>query len=96
MTIAVDLGCKATITNKHFLSPYIDSEVKYKRHLIKIPFIYKDNEFIDFHSIFKANSVIPYIPNYFNNSEAPIICSKYNNYIRYTIFNLYKIVIDII
>ena len=53
-------------------------------------------EFIDLQSIFKDNSVISYIQNYFNNSETPIICYKHNNYIRYTIFNFNKIVIDII
>ena len=42
---------------QHFLSPYIDSEVNHKRHLIKIPFINKGIEFIDLHSIFKDNSL---------------------------------------
>ena len=43
---------------KHFLSPYIDSEVNHKRHFIKIPFINKGIEFIDLHNIFKDKSVI--------------------------------------
>ena len=58
---------------QHFLSPYIDSEVNHKRHFIKITFINKGIEFIDFHSIFKDNLVISSIPNYLNNSETPII-----------------------
>ena len=33
---------------QHFLSPYIDSEVNHKRHFIKIPFINKGIEFIDY------------------------------------------------
>ena len=37
---------------QRFLSPYIDSKVNHKRHFIKIPFINKGIEFIDFHSIF--------------------------------------------
>ena len=40
---------------QHFLSPYIDSEVNDKRHFIKIPFIYKGMEFIDFNGVFKDN-----------------------------------------
>ena len=80
---------------QHFLSPYIDSEVKHKQLLIKIPLINKGIEFIDLHSIFKDNLVISSIPNYFNNSETPIICYKYNKPIRSTIFNFNKIVNDI-
>ena len=67
----------------------------FKRHFIKIPFINKNIEFIDLHSIFKDNLVISSIPNYFNNSETPIICYKYNKPIRSTIFNFNKIVNDI-
>ena len=63
--------------------------------LSKIPFIYKNMEFIDLYSIFKDNLVISSIPNYFNNSETPIICYKYNKPIRSTIFNFNKIVTDI-
>ena len=80
---------------QHFLSPYIDSEAKHKRHFIKIPFINKGIEFIDLHSIFKDNLVISSIPNYFNNSETSIICCKYNKPIRSTIFIFNKIVNDI-
>ena len=40
---------------QHFLSRYIDSEINHKRHFIKIPFINKDIEFIDLHSIFNDN-----------------------------------------
>ena len=36
---------------QHFHSPYIDSEVNHKRHLIKIPFINKGIERIHLHSI---------------------------------------------
>ena len=80
---------------QHFHSPYIDSEVNYKRHFIKIPFINKGIEFIDLQSIFKDNIVISSIPNYFNNSETPIICYKYSKPIMSTIFNFNKIVNDI-
>ena len=80
---------------QHFLSPFIDSEVKHKRHFIKIPFINKGMEFIDLHGIFKDNLVISSIPNYFNNSETPIIYYKYNKPIRSTIFNFNSIVTDI-
>ena len=80
---------------QHFLSPYIDSEVNYKRHFIKILFINKGMESIDLHSIFKGNLVISSIPNYFNNSETPIICYKYNKPIRSTIFNFNKILTDL-
>ena len=79
---------------QHFLIPYIESEVNFKRHFIKIPFINKGMEFIDLHSIFKDNLVILYISNYFNNSETPIICYKYSKPIRSTIFNFNKINID--
>ena len=59
---------------KHFLSPYIDSEVNHKRHFIKIFFINKGMEFIDLHSIFQDNLGIQSIPDYFKNSETPVIC----------------------
>ena len=62
---------------------------------IKIPFINKDMEFIDLHSIFKDNLVISSIPNYLNKSETPIICYKYNKPVRSSIFNFNKIVTDI-
>ena len=39
--------------------------------------------------------MISSIPNYFNNSETTIICYKYNKSIRYSKFNLNKIVTDI-
>ena len=79
---------------QHFHSPYIDSEVNHKHHLIKIPFINKGIERIHLHSIFKDKSVISSVPNYFNNTETPIICYKYNKPIRSTTFNFYKIVTD--
>ena len=63
---------------QHFPSPYIDSEVNHKRHIIKIPLINKGIEFISLHSIFKDNLVISSNANYFNNSETSIICYKYN------------------
>ena len=58
------------------LSPYIDSEVYHKRHVIKIPFVNKGIELNDLHSTFKDNIVISSIPNYVNYSEMPIICYK--------------------
>ena len=79
---------------QYFLSPYIDSEVNHKRHFIKIPFINKDLEFIDLHSIFQDKSVISSVPKYFNYSETLIICYKYNKLIRSTIFNFNTIVND--
>ena len=83
------------INVQHFLCPYIVFEVNHKRHFIKIPFINKDMEFIDLHSIFKDNLVISSILNYLYNSETPIICNKYNKPIRSSIFNVDKIVTDI-
>ena len=80
---------------QYFLRPYIDSDINYKRHFMKIPFIYKGMEFIDIHIIFKDNIVISSIPNYLNNSETPIICYRYNKPIRSSIFNFNKIVTDI-
>ena len=47
---------------KHFLSPYIDSEVNHNQHLIKIPFINKGMECVDSRSILKDNFVISSIP----------------------------------
>ena len=75
---------------QHFLTPYIDSEVNYKRHFIKIPFINKSVELIDLHSILKDDLVISSIPNYLNNSKTPSICCKYNKPIRSTTFNFNK------
>ena len=74
---------------RHFLSPYIDSEVNHKRHFIQIPFVNKGMEFIDLHSIFKDNLVIASIPNYFDNSETPIIC--YTNLIGLLHLTLIKL-----
>ena len=79
---------------QHLFSPYIDSEVKFKRNFIKIHFINKCTEFIDLHSICKDKSVISSVLNYLNNSETSIICYKYNKPIRSTIFNFDKIVTD--
>ena len=80
---------------QHFLRPYSDYEVNHKQHFIKIPFINKDMEVIDLHSIFNDNLVISFIPNYLNNSKTPIICYKYNKPIRSTILNLNEIVTDL-
>ena len=49
---------------QHALRPYIDSEINHIRHFIKIPFINKGIEFIDF-SIFRDNNVISAIPSHF-------------------------------
>ena len=61
---------------QHALRPFIDSETNHKRHFIKVPFINKGIEVIDFHSIFKDRSVTSSIPSYLKNSEPPIICYK--------------------
>ena len=74
---------------RHFLSPYIDSEVNHKRYFIQIPFINKGMELFDLHSIFKDNLVISSIPNYFNNSENPII--RYTNLIGLLYLTLEKL-----
>ena len=80
---------------QHALRPFIDSEINHKQHFIKIPFINKGIEFIDFPSIFKDRSVTSLIPAYFQNSEPPIICYKYNKPIRNTVFNFNKLVSDL-
>ena len=80
---------------QHALRLFIDSETNHKRHFIKIPFINKGIEFIDFPSIFKDRSVTSLILTYFQNSEPPIICYKYNKPIKNTVFNLNKLVSDL-
>ena len=80
---------------QHALRPFIDSETNHKRHFIKIPFIYKEIEFIDLPSMFKDRSVTSSIPTYFQNSEPPIICYKYNKPIRNTVFNFNKLVSEL-
>ena len=61
---------------QHALRPYIDSEMNHIRHFIKIAFINKGIDFIDFPSIFRDNTVESSIPDYFENKEPPIICYK--------------------
>ena len=68
----------------------MDSEVNHKQHFIKIPFINKGMEFIDFHSIFKDSLVISSIPNYFNNSETPIIFINITNQLGLLYLTLIK------
>ena len=64
---------------QHALRPYIDSEINYIWHFIKIPSINKGIEFIDLPSIFRDNTVISAIPSYFENTESPIICYNITN-----------------
>ena len=45
--------------------PFIDAEINHQRHFIKIPFINKGMDFIDFPSIFHDKSVTSSIPDYF-------------------------------
>ena len=80
---------------QHALRPFIDSESNHIRRFIKIPFINKGIDFIDFPSIFQDKSSVQSIPTYFQNFEPPIICYKYNKPIRNTIFNLNKLVSDL-
>ena len=80
---------------QHALRPFIDAEINHQRHFIKIPFINKGMDFIDFPSIFQDKSVTSSIPDYFQNAEPPIICYKYNKPIRHTIFNFNKLVSDL-
>ena len=70
---------------KHALRPYIDTEINYIRHFIKIPFINKGIKFIDLSSIFRDDNVISAIPLFFENTKSPIICYKYNRPIRNTV-----------
>ena len=80
---------------QHALRPYIDSEMNNIRHFIKISFINKGIDFIDFPSIFRDNTVESSIPDYFENKEPPKICYKYNKPIRSTIFNFNKLVANL-
>ena len=70
---------------KHALRPYIDTEINYIRHFIKILFINKGIKFIDLSSIFRDDNVMSAIPLFFENTESPIICYKYNRPIRNTV-----------
>ena len=81
---------------QHALRLYIDSEINYIRHFIKIPFINKGIEFIDLSSIFRDNNItsISVIPLYFENTESPIIYYKYKRPNRNTILNFNKLVSD--
>ena len=88
-------AARLTMCYVYFLSPYIDSEVNHKRHLIKNSSINKAMELFDLHCIFKDNLLISSIPNYFNNSETPIICYKCYKPIRSIILNFNTIVTDI-
>ena len=80
---------------QHALRPLIDSEIHHQIHFIKIPFINKEMDFIDLHSIFQDKSVTSFIPDYFQNSETPIICYKYNTPIRNMNFHFNKLVSDL-
>jgi hypothetical protein len=80
---------------QHVLSPHIDPISDHKRHFIKIPFINKGIDFIDFQSILRNKNVMNSIPAYFKNLEPPIICYKYNKSTRGIIFNYNKIVSDL-
>ena len=80
---------------QHALRLYIDSEINYIRHFVKIPFINKGIESIDSPIIFRHNNVISFIPSYFENTESHIICNKYISAIRNTILNFNKFVSDL-
>lgn len=80
---------------QHILKPHIDSLSDHKRYFIKIPFINKGIDFIDFQSILRNKKVMNSVPTYFKNLEPPIICYKYNKPTRSIIFNYNKIVSDL-
>ena len=80
---------------QHALRPYIDFEINHIRHFIKIQFVNKGIEFINFPSIFKEKYVISSIPTYFENKESPIICFKYDKPIRSTVFNYNKLLTEL-
>ena len=80
---------------QHALRPYIDSEIDYIRHIVKIPFINKGIEFIDLPSIFRDNNVISAVHSYFENTESPTICYKYNKSTCNTILNFNKLDSDL-
>ena len=80
---------------QHALRQYIDSKINHIRHFIKIKFVNKGIEFINFPSIFKDKSVIYSIPTYFENKESLIICYKYNKPIRSTVLNYDKLVTEL-
>ena len=62
---------------QHVLRPHIDYLSDHVRYFIKIPFINKDIDFIDFQSILRNKNVMNCIPKYFKNLEPPINCYKY-------------------
>ena len=80
---------------QHALRPVIDSKIKHIRHFIKLLFINKGMDFIDFPSTVRDKSVQSTVPNYFKNCEVPIICYKYNKPIRGAILNFNKVVFDL-
>ena len=80
---------------QHALRPVIDSKIKHIRYFIKLPFINKGMDFIDFPSTVRDKSVQSAVPNYFKNCEVPIICYKYNKPIRGAILKFNKIVFDL-
>ena len=90
-----EAACLIRCYTPHTLRPFIDTEINYIRHFIKISFINKGIEFIDLRSIFRDNNVISSIPSYFENTESPIMCYKYNKSIRNTILNFNKLVSDL-
>ena len=49
---------------QHALRPLSDSEAYHRSHVIKIPFINKEIDFVDLPSIFKDSSVASFIHSY--------------------------------
>ena len=80
---------------QHALCTKTDSKINNIRHFIKIPFIYKGIDFIDWPSMFRDNNAVSSITSYFENTESPFICYKYNKSIRNTILNFNILVSDL-
>ena len=97
--VVPDLYVAALLTRcytQHAFCPNIDSKINHIRHIIKIPFINKDIEFIDLPSIFRdIIYIISSIPSYVENLESPFSCFKVNKPVHNTILNFNKLVSDL-
>ncbi len=90
-----DVACIVQSYTQHILRPHIDDISDHKRHFLKISYINKGIDFIDFAGVLRDKRVVNEIPKYFKNSETPVICYKYKRPIRALLFNYNKVVSDL-